>query len=499
MDHKRKQLLSLLAQLVAPTKAPADAGVAIIGVAGRYPLADDVGELWANLASGRDCIREVPAERWDADAFHDASGRQGCYSKWGGFIDDVDKFDPMFWQISPADAAAMDPQERLFLETAAAVLDDAGCPAAKLAAAGPVGVFVGAMNSNYEWMGGEADARGVETEAHSNYWSLANRVSYVFDFRGPSMAVDTACSAASTAIHLACESIRRNECVAAIAGGVNLILHPMHMRTLARRGMISRGPKLQAFGAGADGFVDGEGVGAVLLKPLAAAVADGDRILAVIRGTAINAGGKTGGYTVPSSSAQAEVIRAALARAEVGAETINYVEAHGTGTPLGDPIEIAGLVAALGPSRVAGGHVAVGSVKSNVGHLESAAGIVGLTKVLLQLRHAQLAPSLHAAALNPKLGLDATSFAIQQRLEPWPKLELSGPEGAPHSSPRRAIVSSFGGGGANACLVVEEYCGPAQEREQAALAAPQLLVLSAKSEYSLRANAGALARYLSRS
>ncbi|WP_328877591.1 non-ribosomal peptide synthetase [Streptomyces sp. NBC_00299] len=491
MDDKRKLLLSLLAGASAP--APASDGVAIVGVAGRYPLAETPAELWDNLAAGRHCIREVPAERWDADAHHDPAGVRGSYSKWAGFIDDVDKFDPLFFQISPADAEAMDPQERLFLQTAAAVLDDAGRPAAELAARGPVGVFAGVMNNNYEWMGGEATTLGVRTDAHSNHWSIANRVSYTFDFTGPSLAVDTACSASLTAIHLACESIRSGECHTAIAGGVNLILHPMHLRMLADRGMISRGDRLRSFGAGADGFVDGEGVGAVLLRPLKDAIADDDRILGVIRGSAINAGGKTGGYTVPSAAAQAEVIRAALHRAQADPATVGYVEAHGTGTPLGDPIEIAGLVEAFGgridaAERAERPTVAVGSVKSNIGHLESAAGVAGLTKVLFQLRHRMLVPSLHSARRNPGIDFTTTPFEVQQTLQPWVH---AGDDG---DLPLRAVVSSFGGGGANACLVVEEYRTP--PAESVAPDTDQLVVLSAKSEDRLRAYAADLAAFL---
>ncbi|WP_316524147.1 non-ribosomal peptide synthetase [Kitasatospora brasiliensis] len=502
MDDKRKLLLNLLAQAGAGAKAAtlADEGVAVVGVAGRYPLADTVGGLWDNLVAGRNCIREVPAERWDADAHWDPAGVRGGYSKWAGFIDDVDKFDPLFFQISPADAEAMDPQERLFLQTAALTLDDAGYPAARLAAQGPVGVFVGVMNGNYEWMGGEASALGVRTDAHSNYWSIANRVSYTFDFTGPSLAVDTACSASLTAIHLACESLRNGECAAAIAGGVNLILHPMHLKTLARRGMISHDDRLKSFGEGADGFVDGEGVGAVLLKPLRTAIADGDRILGVIRGSAINSGGKTGGYTVPSSAAQAGVIRGALGRAGVAADTVGYVEAHGTGTPLGDPIEVSGLVEAFGgrtdPARRAElPTVALGSVKSNIGHLESAAGIAGLTKVLLQFQHGQLVPSLNSARLNPEIDFSTTRFEVQQVLRPWQRQERTGADGAREQLPLRAVVSSFGGGGANACVVVEEYL-PDGAPEEVQAGQPQLLVLSAKAEDRLRAAAGELAAFL---
>ncbi|WP_373689232.1 amino acid adenylation domain-containing protein [Streptomyces sp. Rer75] len=481
-----------------------DDRIAVIGVAGRYPLAGTVGELWDNLARGRHCIREVPAERWDADAHYDPSGARGAYSKWAGFIDDVDAFDPLFFHISPADAEAMDPQERLFLQTAAATLEDAGYPAATLAAQGPVGVFAGVMSNDYAWMGGEASALGVPTDAHSRHWSVANRVSSFFDFTGPSLAVDTACSASLTAVHLACRSILSRECAAALAGGVNLILHPQHLRSLAQAGMLSHDDRLKAFGADADGFVDGEGVGAVLLKPLAAALADGDRVLGVIRGSAINAGGDAGGYTVPKASAQAAVIRGALDRAGVTARTIGYVEAHGTGTHLGDPIEIAGLTEVFGgpvdPARRAEGPaVALGSVKSNIGHLEAAAGIAGLTKVLLQFRHGMLAPSLHADRRNPEIDFASTPFEVQRTLRPWSPLEDSGADGAPQPSPRRALVSSFGAGGANACVVLEEYplaTEPESEPEPIDEQSEQLLVLSARTEERLRAYAADVATFL---
>ncbi|OEV25644.1 hypothetical protein AN220_12625, partial [Streptomyces nanshensis] len=429
--------------------------IAIVGVAGRYPLAETVGQLWENLARGRHCIREVPADRWDADAHHDPTGTWGSYSKWAGFLDDVDAFDPLFFHISPADAEAMDPQERLFLQTAAAVLEDAGYPADRLAAQGPVGVFAGVMSNDYAWLGGEADALGVPTDAHSHHWSVANRVSAFFDFTGPSLAVDTACSASLTAVHLACQSIRAGECTAALAGGVNLILHPQHLRGLARAGMLSRGDRLKAFGAEADGFVDGEGVGAVLLKPLAAAVADGDRVLGVLGGSAVNAGGDAGGYTVPKASAQAEVVRAALERAGFDAESVGYVEAHGTGTHLGDPIEVAGLVEAFGgpvdpAHREQRPTTALGSVKTNIGHLEAAAGIAGLTKVLLQFRHRKLAPSLHAERRNPEIDFGSTPFEVQQCLEPWPRRGSGADDAAADAAggasgpPLRALVSSFG-------------------------------------------------------
>ncbi|WP_055550579.1 non-ribosomal peptide synthetase, partial [Streptomyces kanamyceticus] len=503
MDDKRALLLKLLAsvqQQAAPAPAPSRAAedIAVIGLAGRFPAARTPDELWRNVVEGRNCVSEVPGDRWDVDEHYHPDSKDGRgYSKWGGWLADVDKFDPLLFQISPSDAEEMDPQERLFLESAWAAVEDAGYRPRGLGAQSPVGVFAGVMNNDYEWLAGESSALGVHTHARAAHWSIANRVSYVLDLRGPSLTVDSACSASLTAIHLACESLRRGECATAIAGGVNLILHPMHLRMLADRQMISHGDQCRSFGAHADGFVDGEGVGTVLLKPLHAAEADGDRVYAVLKGSAINAGGRTSGYTVPNPSAQAEVISAALRRADVDPRTVTYVEAHGTGTPLGDPIEIAGLREAFrtgtGPGA-APGSCAIGSLKSNIGHLESAAGIAGLTKVLMQLKHGVLPPSLHSAELNPDIDLSGTPFHVQQEAAPWTRPVVRDQDGGERELPRRAGVSSFGGGGANAHLIVEEYRG--SRRPTADSGSAELVVLSALSEERLRVYARELADFL---
>ncbi|MEV8517155.1 amino acid adenylation domain-containing protein [Dactylosporangium sp. NPDC051484] len=488
MDDQRALLLNLLRRVTATAQAPE--GIAVIGLAGRYPLADSPDQFWRNLLAGRDCIREVPAQRWDADAHYDPAGRGRSYSKWAGFLDGVDLFDPLFFQIAPEQAEAMDPQERLFLQTAWATFEDAGYPPAALARTSRVGVFAGVMNNDYEWMAGRADALGVQTQARSSHWSVANRVSFTLDLRGPSVAVDTACSASLTAVHLACQSLRAGECDVALAGGVNLILDPSHLRGLSERGMISRGSVCRSFGAGADGFVDGEGVGAVLLKPLRRAVADGDRIDAVILGSAINSGGRTSGYTVPSATAQTEVITAALRQARVDPATLSYLETHGTGTALGDPLEIRALTEALGgpvgPDRGAR-RCAIGSAKSAIGHLESAAGIAGLTKVLMQLRHDMIAPSLHADEPNPHIDFDQAPVELVREARPWPK---------PADGSRRAGISSFGGGGANAHIVIEEYRPAADGSPAESASGPELVVLSARTATQLVEVARRLADHL---
>ena len=333
-----------------------DDAIAVVGVAGRYPLAPTLDDLWENLRTGRDCITEVPRDRWDHRAYFDPDSDQKgkTYSKWGGFLDDVDKFDALFFGISPREANSMDPQERLFLEIAWATLEDAGYTRARLRErtqgrhGTDVGVFVGVMHGNYQLFGAATGDQGQLVGANSPYWSIANRVSYFFDFHGPSLAVDTACSSSLAAVHLACESLRRGECRAALAGGVNLLLHPRQYVILSQMKMLSRQGACRPFGAGADGIVPGEGVGAVLLRPLRDARRDGDRILGVIRGSAMNAGGRTGGYTVPNPTAQTNLVSAALEQAGVSPNTITCIEAHGTGTALGDPIEVAALTRALG-------------------------------------------------------------------------------------------------------------------------------------------------------
>ncbi|MCP2251336.1 amino acid adenylation domain-containing protein [Prauserella aidingensis] len=484
---RRELLARVLADLGAVVDPPAD--IAIIGVAGRFPLAEDVQSFWSNLRAGRDCVREVSPGRWRADEHFDPAGSAGrSYSKWAGFLDDVDAFDPLLFRISPGDAEDMDPQERLFLETAWTAVENAGYPPRGLAAADPVGVFAGVMNNDYEWMGGEAAARGVHSHARSNHWSVSNRVSYTLDLHGPSMTVDTACSSSLTAIHLAMQSLRSGDSAVAIAGGVNLILHPAHLWHLSDRQMISRGSCNRTFGADADGFVDGEGVGAVVLKPLRTAVEDGDRVLGVLRGSALNAGGHTSGYTVPNPDSQAEVVATALRRAGVRADEVGYVEAHGTGTPLGDPIEIAGLRRVFG--GLPEGTVPLGSVKSTIGHLESAAGIAALAKVLAQFGDDTIASSPHAEPLNPEIDLRGTPFRVPAEAEPWPARVVHGVR-----KPRIAGISSFGGGGANAHLVVSEYLPEVDDRLPAD-PAPQLVTVSARTGERLRVLAGRLADFL---
>ncbi len=389
-------------------------------------------------------------------------------------------FDPLFFNISPREAEMMDPQERLFLQACWEVLEDAGYTRRHLVErhGGRVGVFAGITKTGFELYGPDLWRQGEQVALHTSFGSVANRVSYLFDLRGPSMPIDTMCSASLTAVHEACEHLLREECELALAGGVNLYVHPSNYVGLCASRMLSVDGQCRSFGAGGNGFVPGEGVGAVLLKPLSKAEADGDQIYGVIKGSAINHGGKTNGYTVPNPQAQAELIGMALKAAQVHPRSISYIEAHGTGTALGDPIEIAGLSKAFSAETSDTQYCAIGSAKSNIGHCESAAGIAGLTKVLLQMRHGQLVPSLHSEVLNPNIDFATTPFVVQRQLCEWTRPVVEGRE-----EPRMAGISSFGAGGSNAHVIVSEYIGPSLASGAHGLSAerPAVIVLSARN------------------
>ncbi|MBD8268129.1 SDR family NAD(P)-dependent oxidoreductase [Pseudomonas fluorescens] len=458
--------------------------IAIIGLAGRYPQAENLEELWENLKLGRDCITTVPSQRWDHDAIYDpAKGVSGkTYSKWGGFLRGVDEFDPRFFNISPREAEIMDPQERLFLQCAYHLLEDAGYTRQSLSAKGRVGVYVGVQYTEYTAFS------TAQTLVAALPASIANRVSFFCDFRGPSLTLDSMCSSSLTTIHLACQSLRSGESEYAIAGGVNVSIHPNKYLLHAQGRFASSVGCCKTFGQGGDGYVPAEGVGAVLLKPLSQAIVDGDRIHAVIKGSSINHGGRATGFTVPKSSAQAVAVRSALHQAGLAPNDLSYLEAHGTGTALGDLIEIEGLRTVFEAAGFEPQACAIGSIKSNIGHCESAAGIAGLTKVLLQLKHGQLVPSLHSTQLNRNIDFAGSPFHVQQALAPWQ------PKGDGDAvQPRRAGVSSFGAGGSNAHLVVEEYRPqtPAHHQTQT-LPDEVIIVLSARTPERLQAVAARL-------
>ncbi|MCC3331671.1 thioester reductase domain-containing protein [Nocardia abscessus] len=460
--------------------------IAIVGISGRYPDAEDIEEFWRNLRDGHDAVGPVPADRW---WLTDVQGSPGAPPMVGGFLRDVAGFDPQFFRIPPVQAPLLDPQERLFLQQAYAALEHAGYHHSDPAVRDRrVGVFVGATWSDYRLLGVAATRDGDPVAVASIPSSIANRTSYTLGLRGPSLTVDTACSASLTALHLARRSLLDGECDAAIVGGVNLLLHEDKFLLLHSLGMMSDSGRCRPFAAAADGYVPGEGVGALYLKPLSAARADGDTIHGLILGSAVNHGGQTSGYSVPHPGAQAEVIGAALRAAGVDPGTIDYLEAHGTGTPLGDPIEIAGLAAAFGRSTGTGRSRALGSTKSNIGHLEAAAGVAGLTRVLLQMRHGRIAPTLHAAQANPAIAFNSVPFRLPRELEDWPRRTVDGVAVARHAG-----ISAFGAGGANAHVVLAEFLD--DRARPAATGGPEIFVLSARTPQRLHRYAEIMARH----
>ncbi len=426
--------------------------IAIVGLANRYPHAGNPEQFWRNLIEGRDCIEEQALARWNEPLPDDHEALPAM--RWGGFVDNVDRFDTMFFGISPREAALLDPQERLFLTIAWETLEDAGYTPDTLSRNDPerkIGVYVGAVWQLYQILGSEQTQQGNLQTPNSLLWSIANRVSAFMNFSGPSMTVDTACSGSLASIHLACQAIRNGDCSAAIAGGVNLDLHASKWLLTNEGGFLSPDGRCKAFGQGANGYVAGDGVGAVLLRPLQQAIADRDNIYGVIKGSAFRHGGRASGYAVPNPNAQADMIASAIEAADIDPRTINYIETHGTGTQLGDPIEVKGLTDAFRRYTRDECFCAIGSVKSNIGHLEAAAGIAGLSKVLLQMRNRTLAPSLHCKTPNEMIPFDESPFYVQTEASSWQPVTLGG-----ITYPLRAGVSSFGAGGANLHLIVEE-------------------------------------------
>ena len=460
--------------------------VAVVGIGCRFP-GDVVGPdgYWKFLANGGDAIGEVPSDRWDADAFYDpdpfAPGRMA--SKWGGFLPDVSGFDADFFGISPREAEAMDPQQRVLLEVAWEALEHAGIAPDRLGGT-RTGVMMGVYYTEYQTSSAanpdSIDAYSATGNAHS---VTVGRISYLLGLRGPAVAVDTACSSSLVAVHLACQGLRLRESDLALAGGVNLILRPETQLALSKWGMLSPRGRCHAFDAGADGFVRGEGAGVVVLKRLTDAVRDGDRVLAVVRGSAVNQDGRSNGLTAPNAPAQRDVITQALRGADVASGSVNFVEAHGTGTALGDPIEFDALASVYGRGD---GPCAVGAVKTNFGHLEAAAGIAGFIKAALSVQRGKIPPNLHFSQWNPAIDAFATRLFVPTDLAPWPECE----------GPRRAAVSSFGLGGTNAHVVLEQ--GPDPAPASAADPAVTTLVVSGKTDQRVAAWASALADWMER-
>ncbi|MGH9956589.1 MAG: beta-ketoacyl synthase N-terminal-like domain-containing protein, partial [Pyrinomonadaceae bacterium] len=388
--------------------------IAIIGLGCRFPGAGDPEAFWRLLRDGGEAITEVPRDRWDVNAFYDLNpttpGKMN--TRWGGFLEQVDLFDPHFFGISPREAASMDPQQRLVLEVSWEALENAGQTAEELADS-QTGVFIGISTNDYSRRQLGDPAVNDAYAGTGNALSIAaNRVSYLLDLRGPSLAMDTACSSSLVALHYACQSLRNGECSLALAGGVNLILSPELTVTFSQARMMASDGRCKTFDAEADGYVRGEGCGIVVLKRLSDALKDGDTILAMVRGSAVNQDGRSNGLTAPSGTAQQAVIRQALDNAGVPPDQVCYVETHGTGTPLGDPIEFRALAAVLGEGRAPDQPCVLGSVKTNIGHLESAAGIAGLIKGVLVLQNEEIPPHLHLKKTNPHLPLENTPLVI---------------------------------------------------------------------------------------
>ncbi|WP_438010602.1 SDR family NAD(P)-dependent oxidoreductase [Sorangium sp. So ce321] len=484
--------LSLLLAGVAPVSplsqpidAPASIGggddlIAIIGLSCRFPSANDLEAFWALLRDGVDAITEVPPDRWDTEAFYDpdpsAPGRTS--SRWGGFLDRVDRFDAQFFGISPREAVQMDPQQRLVLELAWEALADAGVPAETLRGS-KTGVYMGAMWSDYARC---AAGRGSHITQHTatgqDISIISARVSYWLGLQGPSLAVNTACSSSLVAIHLACQSLRAGESTMALAGGVNLLIDPESTVAMTKFGAMAPDGRSKAFDARANGYVRGEGAGVVVLKPLRRALADGDPIRCLIRGSAVNNDGFSNGLTAPNPQAQEAVLRDAYRAAGVAPERVHYVEAHGTGTMLGDPIEAKAIGAVLGRARDDSRPLLIGSVKTNIGHLEAASGIAGLIKTVLSIQRRKIPPNLHFEQPNPYIPFAELRLAVPPRLLDWPHEDQAALAG----------VSSFGFGGTNCHVVLEELRpSPAQILPLAA-DAPEALAALARE---LRALAGA--------
>ncbi len=463
--------------------------IAIVGLSGRFPGAADPEALWQLLIDGRSAVREVPPERWRHEDWYDPrpEARGKTYSRWGGFLDDVDAFDPLAFGISPREAELIDPHQRLFLEASALALEHAGL-APRALRGRPVGVFAGAVpNPHYRARAGLDFDDGLFLGPGTYDAVIANRVSYVFDLRGPSLSLSTNCSSSLLAVHLAAQSLRSGECELALAGGVNALLTPETYVLISRMRAFSPDGRCAPFSAGANGYVPGEGVGVVVLERLSRARALGHTVHAVLRATVANQDGRSLGIGAPNAEAQEALILDALDRAGVPADSIGLLEAHGTGTALGDPIEIEAASRAFAARTDRRGFCAIGSVKSNLGHLEGAAGVTGLIKAVLALRHGELPPILHLDAVNPVLELTRSPFYLLDRRRPWPS-----------AGPRRAAVSSFGMGGTNVHAILEsadEPPPPPGERVQR----EALVLVSARSAEALPARTAAIAEAIERS
>ncbi|MBF0100084.1 MAG: SDR family NAD(P)-dependent oxidoreductase [Desulfobacterales bacterium] len=476
--------------------------IAIIGMSCRFPKGiNDPDQFWEFLKSGGDAITEVPLTRWDNDRYYDPDPQKPgkISSRYGGFIDDVDTFDAKFFNISHREAKRTDPQQRILLEETWHALEHAGINPDSLSGT-LTGVFVGIFSHDYETL----QIRQNEDSDYDAYYGTGNsaslaagRIAYFLGFQGPAVAVDTACSSSLSAVHMACQSLRCGECSLAVAAGVNLILSPELSISFSRAGMLSPDGRCKTFDASADGYVRSEGCGVLILKPLSKAVQDHDRILALIRGSAMNQDGSSNGLTAPNGLAQEAVLRKALNTASLNPNDISYVEAHGTGTSLGDPVEVNAIEAVYGQDNIP--HNAnmnnyslrpliIGSVKTNIGHTEAASGIAGLIKVVLSLHHHFIPPHLHYHRTNPLINLDAIPAVIPMKGMEWKK---------DHATPRRAAISSFGFSGTNVNVILEESPDIIQSNPNPMIERPlHILTISTKTNECLNKSAQNLLHFL---
>ena len=484
MSPKAREVLAR--ELVrAGTAFPTDIAepIAVVGIGCRLPgNVSGPESFWQLLVDGRDAVGEVPADRWDGDAFYDpdpqAPGRMT--TKWGGFLDDVAGFDADFFGITPREAVAMDPQQRILLEVAWEALEHAGVAPDSLNGSRTAAIM-GVSAWDYTILNLERNAEIDAYMSTGNPHSAAvGRISYLLGLRGPAVAVDTACSSSLVAIHLACQNLRLRESDVALAGGVHLSLSPFTSIALSKWSALSPTGRCKTFDALADGFVRGEGCGVVVLKRLADAVRDGDRVLGVVRGSAINQDGRSNGMTAPNAAAQRDVITTALRMADATADSVNYVETHGTGTILGDPIEFEALAATYGGGE---GRCALGSVKTNIGHLEASAGVTGFIKAILSVNRNYIPPNLHFTRWNPAIDPSSTRLFVPTEGDAWPA------EGT-----RRAAVSSFGLSGTNAHVVIEQAPTPAPQTS--ATPVVSTLVVSGKTPQRLASTAATLADWI---
>ncbi|NNK73173.1 MAG: SDR family NAD(P)-dependent oxidoreductase, partial [Flavobacteriaceae bacterium] len=453
--------------------------MAIIGMGCRFPGANNTDAFWDLLKNGEDRISQIPINRWQKESFYnpDPSIPGKSVSNWGGFMEGIDQFDPFFFGISPKEAKDMDPQQRLLMELSYETLDNAGLSKEDIAGT-KTGVFIGISVNEYSQLQLNDHIKISNLSGTGSALSIAaNRISYYYNLHGPSMAVDTACSSSLSALHMACQSIRSGESNMALVGGVNLILSPAHSIAFTKSGVLAPDGKCKSFDASANGYVRGEGGGLVIVKPLSDAIAEGNYIYAVIHGSAMNQDGRTNGLMAPNQKSQERMLKEAYANAGISLSQVQYVEAHGSGTLLGDSIEATAIGNVLGKGR-SNSKCKIGSVKTNIGHLEAAAGIAGLIKVVLSIENRSLPPSLNFKTPNPHVPFDELNLSVHSSFEPWPN----------PSKTLVAGISSFGFGGSNVHVVVSEFISIKQPEEQTALSSDRnhyILPLSARDEKSL--------------